>query len=127
MAIMFSCQRLRYGYTFRLIPLTQGKYAIVDHKNRNGLDNRKANLRVATRMQNTWNSINGINRGFSKYKGVRKHHNKWRAVIEYSGKKVHLGCFAGEIEAAGAYDAAARKYHGEFAVLNRDVFPLDFK
>jgi hypothetical protein len=167
-------RRIRFGYSFRRIPLTQGKFAIVDpddfyrlieykwfatknastfyakrhtrtgeraktgsvcmhrrimnapdnlvvdHINYNGLDNRKANLRLATRRQNSLHVIRTMNPGSSKYKGVswREDRKKWSVKIMADGKTFHLGCYKDEIEAAKAYDEAARKYHGEFAALN---------
>jgi hypothetical protein len=163
-------RRLRYGYTFRRIPLTRGKFAIVDpedyewlskykwnaqkspkncyakrmphkcgkrvlclmhreilkvpkhlvvdHINHDGLDNRKANLRPATISQNA------LNRPYikhsSKFKGVTfdKENKNWRSEITYEKQKIHLGKYDDEIEAAKAYDEAAKKYHGEFASLN---------
>lgn len=167
-------RRLRYGYAFRRIPLTQGQYAIVDpddferlnkhkwhakkfknsyyaarsvriaakrrvpvqmhreiidppdhlyvdHINRNGLDNRKANLRLATCAQNVINrAIIKRRNSPSKYKGVtwHKHRKKWQAQICYDGKHKTVGYFDDEFEAAKTYDQAAKKHHGEFAVLN---------
>lgn len=91
---------------------------VVDHINGNGLDNRKANLRPATMMQNSWNRR--TRRGKNRFKGVtwEKGVKKWRAVLAHSGKYTTLGYFTDEIEAAKAYDEAAKKYQGEFAVLN---------
>jgi len=183
-------RRIRYGYPFRRIPLTLGKFAIVDpedyerlrtykwhahqsvhtfyavhsltngkkeprrnlqmhnlvidvppgmycdHINHNGLDNRKANLRPASRTQNVWHRRKFTRRtsgGFkpsrsgpdgkpsrSKYKGVdwASDMNRWRARIRVNGKRISLGSFKDEIEAAKAYDRAAKKYHGQFASLN---------
>ena len=172
-------RRLRYGYPFRRIPLTQGKYAIVDpddyeqlnkykwyaarckntfyagrhtktgkdgkriyikmhrqvinppwplvvdHINRYGFDNRKANLRPATRSQNNLNkSFIKTKPSSSKYRGVSwyKRRKIWHVQVGINGKFKFIGYFHNEIEAAKAYDQAARKYHKEFAVLN---FPLD--
>jgi hypothetical protein len=170
-------RRARYGYPFRRIPLSQGKYAIVDpedferlnrhkwwavksgttfyairtagrrrntryirmhrevirlpdhlvadHINHNGLDNRIANLRPATRAQNNYNRLI-IKRkdSSSKYKGVawKEDRKKWRARLHFNGKLIFLGYFKDEIQAAKAYDQAAKKYYGQFAYLN---FPGD--
>jgi len=174
LSLLLLYRRLRYGYAFRKIPLTRGKFAIVDpedyprlakykwflaksptgsyatrwqrlknknarkriwmhreiihipkhmvcdHKNRNGLDNRKANLRPATVSQNLCNRSKRRTKTRSKYKGLEwdKIQRKWKARIQLNGRKIYLGSFAGEIDAAKAYDKAAKKYHGEFAALN---------
>jgi hypothetical protein len=166
-------RRLRFGYAFRRIPLTQGRFAIVDpqdyqrlskykwrlcrtkgksvlyaersirlpggkysrllmhrqligtpegyiidHINGCGLDNRRANLRLATVAQNAWNSKKRNPR--SGYKGVwlAKDKGLWRAAIVCHGRRIHLGYFTDKIDAAKAYDDAAIKYYKEFASLN---------
>lgn len=169
--VVLIYRRVRYGYAFRKIPLTQGKFAIVDsddykrislckwiykpkgafggyaqrgqrtggrrttvmmhreilqvadnlvvdHINHNGLDNRKANLRPATTLQNTWNNIR--KRGKNRFRGVlwNKIEKKWQVQLACEYKKIHLGYFDDEVEAAKAYDEAAKKLRGEFAVLN---------
>jgi len=98
--------------------LNMANYMYVDHINHNGLDNRKANLRLATKSQNAWNSSG--RRGRSGFKGVsfEKKTGLWRASIAYHGEKKYLGNFHDKREAAKAYDRAAKKYHGEFASLN---------
>lgn len=92
----------------------------VDHINHDGLDNRRENLRVCTRNGNQWNRRKTKARVSSIYKGVCsfKKTKKWRALIKINGKKIYLGLFKQEIDAAKAYDTAAKKYFGEFAYLN---------
>lgn len=88
-----------------------------DHINRNGLDNRRSNLRPATRSQNLMNRA-ALAKNATGYKGVRLEAGKWRAVIKAYGVRKHLGYFLTPEQAARAYDAAAREMHGEFARLN---------
>jgi len=169
-------RRLRYGYAFRRIPLTQGEFAIVDpedyahlakyrwhlakspsgsyatrwhrakhskqrkkiwmhrqvisvpsgmvcdHINRNGLDNRKANLRPATLSQNLCNRAKRKTKTRSKYKGLEwdRIQRKWKVRIQIKKRKIYLGSFASQIDAAKAYDKKARQLFKEFAVLNFD-------
>ena len=93
---------------------------LVDHKNNNGLDNRRANLRVATHAQNMHNRKKFRSNTTSQFIGVHlnKRDNNWKVQIRHQGKTIFLGRFDNEIDAAKAYDDAARKYHGEFARLN---------
>lgn len=94
----------------------------VDHVNGDGLDNRRANLRLATAAQNQRNS--GSRAGSSRFKGVYWHVGpggrtpRWRAMIRIDGRRKSLGYFAFEEDAAHAYDEAALEHHGEFAQLN---------
>jgi hypothetical protein len=93
---------------------------VVDHQNHCGLDNGRENLRLATLSQNNCNRRKKSAASSSKYKGVHriKDNGKWRARIGYKGKRIFLGDFDNEIDAAKAYDQAAVKYYGEFAALN---------
>ena len=93
---------------------------VTDHINHDGMDNRSGNLRAATRAQNVRHRKKFAKSTGSKYKGIyfRKKTRKWEVLITFERKKIHLGCFRDEIEAARAYDRAAMKYHGEFACLN---------
>jgi hypothetical protein len=96
------------------------KGRVVDHRNGEGLDNRGANLRLATYSQNMANRAKTKKRTSSKYIGVsiEKGCKSWRVAIRVNGKQMWLGSFKNEIDAARAYDCAALKYHGEFARLN---------
>jgi len=97
-----------------------GRKARFDHRNRDGLDNQKHNLRPATCRQNSANMSKCKTPSSSKYKGVYfdKQHQRYRARIFPNNKAVHLGLFKRERDAALAYDAAAKKIFGEFACLN---------
>jgi hypothetical protein len=172
--LLLIYRRARYGFAFRLIPMSQPKYAkvdpadyerlrkyewlawkgknrfyarrrvptgiakkeklvymhqmvikvpdgmVTDHINHEGMDNRSANLRAATKAQNLCNRKKFAGSSSSKYKGVcwLKRHHKWEACITLKNKKIYLGCSRDEIEAAKAYVRAAKKYHGDFACLN---------
>jgi hypothetical protein len=171
--IVLLYRRLRYGYAFRRIKLTRGKYAIVDvedferlnkykwhcspygyakrsvyrsddrgksqvdiymhsvvcpaptgmvtdHVNRNKLDNRKANLRPATRTQNNWNRNLKTENGKTRYHGIswKKDVKKWRVRLTINGRRQTFGYYADEVEAAKAYDRVAKKHRGQFAALN---------
>jgi hypothetical protein len=94
-------------------------HARLDHRDGNGLDNQKSNLRPATNAQNTSNrrKHSGSN---NTYKGVcfHKANKSWGASIAFMGHKFHLGYYASEIDAAVSYNHAACAYFGEFARLN---------
>ena len=99
--------------------LNAPRHLVVDHKNHNGLDNRKQNLRLCTRAENNRNRRT-FRKGTSKYKGVSwdKKRKLFLAAIRCNGKYYNLGRFKSEIEAAKAYDKKARELFGEFACLN---------
>ncbi len=90
-----------------------------DHKDHNGLNNQKSNLRLCTHSQNQWNQQTRTNTT-SKYKGIfwKKSCNKWCAQIHFNDKVFHLGVFKNEKKAAKAYDEKALELFGEFACLN---------
>ncbi|WP_173934287.1 AP2 domain-containing protein [Chelativorans sp. Marseille-P2723] len=98
------------------------KGILVDHKNRNTLDNRRCNLRLATSQQNNANK-SFQSRKFS-YRGVlqTRSQKSYGAQIRVNRKLIYLGSYPTIEEAARAYDAAATRYFGEFASLN---FPGD--
>jgi len=87
-----------------------------EHRDRNGLNNQKSNLRVSTKSQNM---MNRRAFGKSKYSGVSEFiHGGYRARIHCDKKSYFIGYFKTEVEAALAYNARARELHGEFANLN---------
>lgn len=92
----------------------------VDHRDRNGLNNQRSNLRIATRTQNKANMPKRADGVSSPYKGVswNKNKRKWCSSIGVNRVRIHLGTFTDEIAAALAYDAAALKFFGEFSFLN---------
>lgn len=105
------------GYMHRFLMGVDGD-CLIDHKDRNRLNNRLDNLRKCNHKENTYNSKAII--GTSSYKGVSwdRIENKWRAQINIDGKKKSIGRFDKEIDAAKAYNEWANKIHGEFANLN---------
>lgn len=126
---------LTNGYPRRWVNDASGRHVVymhqdilgiklVDHRDRDKLNNQRCNLRPTTK------SLNGANvpkrrawhrkQCTSRFKGVTwyKAGNKWAAQCHVNGKHQHLGYFFDEVEAARAYDAAAIQFFGEFALLN---------
>lgn len=87
----------------------------VDHKDRNGLNNQRNNLRIAKRSENNTNRYGW---GKSKCAGVSMKDGKWRARIQKNNETIYLGRFNTKREAALAYNKKALEIHGEFALLN---------
>jgi hypothetical protein len=99
-----------------------------DHRDGNGLNNQRFNLRAASHGQNLanarqWKGTRGVP-PTSRYRGVSWHQQprRWRAVIQFNKKQINLGNFRTEEAAAKAYDKAAKRLFGEFAHLN---FPTE--
>ena len=92
---------------------------IVDHKNRDKLDCTRGNLRHKVTPQNSCRNRNKFSGDYtSKYKGVAFVCNRWLAYIYVDGKRIVLYRGDSEEQACVAYNRGARKYFGEFAVLN---------
>jgi len=130
-----SCCKIKGGYGVRVIWDKEKKKSIreymhrlimrpppgmcVDHINRNKLDNRRSNLRLATYSQNSCNR-GPMKRNKIGLKGVSKQilngkwNGKWRSGIGVNGKLIYLGIFDTPELAANAYAAGVKKYHGEF-------------
>jgi len=96
---------------------------MIDHINRDGLDNRRCNLRMCTFSQNGMNKRTTT--GSSKYKGVcwHKRDKSWTACIRLRKELIYLGYHDSEIDAAKTYDNKAIELFGEFANLNFPEVP----
>jgi hypothetical protein len=95
----------------------QEKGMVIDHINRDRLDNRLENLRVISSRENSYNRTKNINSN-NKYKGVQKRGNKYIAVITKDGIRREIPGFDTEEEAAKAYNMMAEEMFGEFAGKN---------
>jgi len=128
----YKWSAFRKSYTFYAFRRKNGKVicmhreimgadgdVVVDHIDHNGLNNRRRNLRVCSIRENCRNRRPGKKKA-SVYKGVirSKRDNMWTARIKYDGKRIYLGTFLREVDAAKAYDLKAAECFGEFAYLN---------
>lgn len=120
------CKNNKKYYLHRLIMNCPKNY-VVDHINRDTLDNRKSNLRICKNKENLRNRIS--NKGNSKYKGVSfdKTRNKWYACIRYNNKTYNLGRYKTEKEAGKVYDKQAKIFFKEYARLNFPKKVIGFK
>lgn len=97
---------------------------MIDHRNHNGLDNQKDNLRTATKQQNAWNTEKMKTKHQSKYKGVHFRRNKqgekrWFVVLRKNYKTFSFGTQDSELEAVRVYNKEAMRMFGEYACLNK--------
>lgn len=130
-----KCTNTYYAYTHikkngkdttlkmhRLIMGFTNPKILVDHRDRNGLNNQKHNMRESNSTQN---NANRVSRGTSKYLGVcwKKQDSMWQVRVTYNKVIHYVGIFKDEIEAAKAYDKKALEIHGEFANLNFPILP----
>jgi len=102
-----------------ILGLAPGDGKIVDHMNRNSLDNRRNNLRLVTHSANMYNSKMQTN-NTSGYRGIcwHKTQKKWNVQIRVHGTRKYCGCFTEITEAISAYNTAAIEYWGKDAILN---------
>jgi hypothetical protein len=102
-----------------ILGLDFGDRSYVDHKDGDGLNNRRSNLRVCDHAQSAWNRINPV--GACGFTGVTdtKYGNRFVARICVRGRRLTLGRFRTVDEARQAYEMAARRFFGEFAPINR--------
>jgi hypothetical protein len=103
-----------------IMRLSRGDGRQVDHRNCNGLDNRKCNLRIATSAENNQNKSLRVNNK-SGFKGVLEQKNRWRAAIMANGHRIFIGSFETPEAAHAAYCRAAEIHHGEFACLGEKI------
>jgi hypothetical protein len=105
----------RTEYLHRAL-LNPNSNEVVDHINGNGLDNQKANLRLCTKQQNSWNSDKNT-KNVSGYKGVsfEKTTGKWRVRIRKDGKSYSYGLYEQAEEASKVYLEKAQELFGQYA------------
>lgn len=117
---IYAVSRRGFVYMHRLILGLHPGDPYVDHINRDGLDNRRANVRLATNSQNQANNRPQSRPTASRFKGVTWHGRDklWHACIKVDQRKHHLGYSKSEEDMARAYDRAAVQYFGEYARLN---------
>lgn len=98
---------------------SKGDGILIDHRDHNGLNCQRYNIREVTQAQNMYNRRK-IKKSRSIYKGLYHENrlNHWVARIKMNGKFIYLGKFSNETDAAIAYNIAAITYYGEFASLN---------
>ena len=103
-----------------ILGLQPGDNKQTDHRDGNGLNNQRSNLRSCTTMQNQQSSRKKTV-GTSKYKGVHWHRcgRKWCSQVSVNKKQKYLGLFNSEANAARAYDITALQHHGQFALTNK--------
>ena len=114
----------RRGRTFYAASRIGGKYvlmhrfilgakngSLVDHRDGNGLNNTRENLRLASATQN---ATNRVGHGESQFPCVRRINGKWCAFVTKGGREIYLGFHESEAAAAGVAFAAAQRVHGEF-------------
>jgi len=103
-----------------ILGLKRGDKKQVDHINHNGLDNRRINLRQCTNAENHHNQRKFLHNCSSMYKGVSwyERDKKWQSLIRFNNKRIFLGKFDSEIEAAKIYDCKAKQLFGQFALTN---------
>jgi len=121
--VLYAYRRLGVGvrapHEFIILGLSRHDGQQVDHRNGDGLDNTRANLRLSTKAQNGRNR--GPNRNnTSGYKRVcwNRRVGKWQSNIQVDSRQIGLGLFDDPVDAALAYDIAAIELHGEFAWTN---------
>ena len=116
-----------------ILGLSRDDKVMVDHINRDSLDNRKENLRLADVQKNAFNKPKPIMDCTSQFKGVfmrqsgEVHRNKWTARIKFNGRHVELGVYDDEETAAGVYNFASRIFFGRYRCENTGVDEISWE
>jgi hypothetical protein len=111
----YACSGTKKQYMHKLVAARLGLNGLIDHRNRNKLDNTRDNLREATSSQNRINSDKLYGHNTSGVKGVYLRFGKWTAYINKNGRRFVLGTFNTIEQAASARKAAEKRMFGEFA------------
>lgn len=114
----YSSGKPKIIYMHRFIKGVDDKNLVVDHKDHNGLNNTRENLRICSKSENAMNR-NPLQGSTSKYLGVCRYKGRWRAGLKHDYKQYHLGDYDDERQAALAYNKKAIDLHGEFANINK--------
>ncbi len=114
-----KCQYMHRVILARMLGRDLYENEVVDHIDKNGLNNRRSNLRLATPKENS-RYRNTPMTNTSGYMGVLldKRNGRWFSKIVENGTNHFLGSFVDKVDAARAYNAAAKKYFGDFAPQN---------
>jgi len=107
---MYNANRIAYAFTHGPIPPGM----VVDHADRDTMNNKISNLRLATKSENAFNRVKQKN-NTSGFKGVSRNRDRWRAIISENGNFHHIGTFDTPELAHQAYAKAQVKYHGSFS------------
>ena len=107
----------KMAYMHRLV-LNAPRGVMTDHWNQNTLENTRANLRLCNNSQNQHNVGLSV-KNTSGLKGIQiTPRGRWLARIRVNGRLIYLGTYDAPELAAAAYDSAAMRYFGEFALTN---------
>lgn len=98
--------------------VARGEQHVIDHINHDTLDNRRCNLRLATRSENNANARRFGEGGIKSKRGYSFKKGKYEASLKFAGNYVYLGRFVNERDAAEAYNTRATLLWGELATLN---------
>lgn len=115
--------KITFMHRYIMLDDLNDRYKCIDHKDGNGLNNTRENLRICSFSENIRNSKRKKTKNFDLlYKGISRSKNSaannFCAALTVDKKQIYLGSFKTQEEAARAYDEAARKHHGEFAKCN---------